>query len=85
MIRRLFWLTLGATMGAWASFRLKRLIRALMPQSLAHQASGLGQTVRGFAGDVRVAMQDREDQLRDALGLDTQADEVHADTDKDHH
>ncbi len=84
MIRRLFWLLTGATMGAWAAFRLKRLMRALMPQSLVHQASGVGQTVRKFAGDVRVAMDAREDQLRDALGLDVQA-EVQADTDKDHH
>jgi hypothetical protein len=85
VIRRLFWVSLGATLGAWAAFRLKRLMRALMPQSLAHQASGVGRTVRGFAGDVRVAMQAREDQLRDALRLDTQADDVHAETDKDHH
>jgi hypothetical protein len=84
MIRRLFWLLLGVMTGAWAAFRLKRLVRALMPQSLAHQAAGLGQTVRGFAGDVRVAMHAREDVLRDALGLDAPAD-VQADTDKDHH
>jgi hypothetical protein len=83
VIRRLFWMSLGATLGAWATFRLKRLVRALMPTSLAHQASGLGRTARKFAGDVRVAMDAREDQLRDALGLDVQAD-VQADIDKDH-
>lgn len=80
MIRRLFWLTVGVMLGVWASFRLKRLMRALAPQALVHQASGVGHTVREFAGDVRDAMHAREDQLRDALGLD-----AHAEIDKDHH
>lgn len=85
MIRRLFWLSLGVALGGWAAFRLKRLMRALMPQSLAHQAVGVGQTVREFTDDVRVAMNAREDELRDALGLDTQADDVQSEIDKDHH
>ncbi|HEY0537287.1 MAG TPA: DUF6167 family protein [Actinoallomurus sp.] len=80
MIRRLFWLVLGAMMGSWAAFRLKRLMRALAPQALVHQASGVGHTVRDFADDVRHAMHAREDELRDALGLDAQAE-----IDKDHH
>lgn len=80
MIRRLFWLVLGVTLGAWAAFRLKRLMRALTPQALVHQASGVGQTVRDFADDVKNAMHAREDELRDALGLDAQIE-----TDKDHH
>jgi hypothetical protein len=80
MIRRLFWLVLGAMMGSWAAFRLKRLMRALTPQALVHQASGVGHTVRDFADDVRHAMHAREDELRDALGLDAQAE-----IDKDHH
>jgi hypothetical protein len=80
VIRRLFWMVLGGTLGAWAAFRLKRLIRALTPQALVHQASGVGQTVRGFTDDVRNAMHAREDELRDALGLDAPTE-----TDKDHH
>jgi hypothetical protein len=80
MIRRLFWLTVGIMLGAWAAFRLKRLMRALTPQALVHQASGVGHTVREFADDVRNAMHAREDELRDALGLD-----AHAEIDKDHH
>ena len=80
MIRRLFWLLRGFALGAWAAFRLKRLLRALAPQCLTGQASGIGQRVREFAGDVRVAMNAREDELRDALRLDAQAD-----IDKDPH
>jgi hypothetical protein len=80
VIRRLFWLTIGVMLGAWAAFRLKRLMRALTPQALVHQASGAGQKVREFTDDVRHAMHAREDELRDALGLDAQAE-----IDKDHH
>jgi hypothetical protein len=80
VIRRLFWLVLGVMLGAWAAFRLKRLMRALTPQALVHQASGVGHSVREFAEDVRHAMHAREDELRDALGLDAQAE-----IDKDHH
>jgi hypothetical protein len=80
MIRRFFWLILGLGTGAWAAFRLKRLMRAMAPQALVHQASGAGQTVRAFTRDVRNAMHTREDELRDALGIDAQIE-----TDKDHH
>jgi hypothetical protein len=80
MVRRFFWLILGLLTGAWAAFRLKRLMRAIAPQALVHQASGVGQTVREFADDVRHAMHAREDELRDALGLDAPPE-----TDKDHH
>jgi hypothetical protein len=80
VIRRLFWMILGVALGAWAAFRLKRLMRALAPQALVHQATGVGHTVREFAGDVRAAMNAREDELREALGIDAPAE-----TDKDHH
>jgi hypothetical protein len=80
MVRRFFWLILGLSLGAWAAFRLKRLMRALTPQALVHQASGVGQTVREFTEDVRDAMHAREDELRDALGLDAPPE-----IDKDHH
>jgi hypothetical protein len=80
MVRRFFWLILGLLTGAWAAFRLKRLMRALTPQALVHQASGVGHTVREFAEDVRNATHAREDELRDALGLDAPPE-----IDKDHH
>jgi hypothetical protein len=80
MFRRFSWLILGVLTGAWAAFRLKRLMRAVAPQALVHQASGVGHTVREFADDVRNAMHAREDELRDALGLDAPTE-----TDKDHH
>lgn len=82
MIRRLFWLLLGASLGGWAAFRLKRLVRAVTPQGLTRHATGLGRTVRTFTTDVRTQMHTREDELRYALGLDTHAD-LDADIEKD--
>jgi hypothetical protein len=73
MIRRLSWMVLGFALGFWSAFRLKRALRALTPKGLAHQAAGVGQSVREFAGDVRTAMRTREDELRDALGIDAEA------------
>ncbi len=80
MIRRLFWLVLGTAFGVWSAFRLRRLARAVTPGGLAGHAAGLGRSVREFAGDVRVAMHAREEELRDALRLD-----AHSDMDKDLH
>ncbi len=50
MIRRLFWLTLGAALGVAGYRRLTALARAVSP---AARASGLTR----FAGDVRDGMQ----------------------------
>jgi hypothetical protein len=50
MIRRLFWLTLGAALGVAGYRRLTALTRALSP---AARARGLTR----FAGDVREGMQ----------------------------
>jgi hypothetical protein len=70
MTRRLIWLVFGFALGFWSAFRLMRTLRALSPKGLA---AGLGHSAREFAGDVRTAMRTREDELRDALGLDAQA------------
>jgi hypothetical protein len=50
MIRRLFWLTLGAVLGVAGYRRLTALARAVSP---AARAQGLAR----FAGDVREGMQ----------------------------
>ena len=50
MIRRLFWLTLGAVLGVAGYRRLTALARAVSP---AARAPGLAR----FAGDVREGMQ----------------------------
>ncbi|NHC46045.1 DUF6167 family protein [Motilibacter aurantiacus] len=73
MIRRLFWLGLGAALGALIVRRLTRAAQALTPQSMAQTLADamreLGAGIRDFGQDVRAAMSDREAELRDALGI----------------
>jgi hypothetical protein len=66
-MRRLFWLSLGAGLGAWAVLRVQRLARQFGPRGVAGRAVGAGAALRAFAGDVRVQMRRREAELRRAL------------------
>lgn len=50
MIRRLFWLTLGAVLGITAYRRATAVARAIMPGPRARE-------ITSFAGDVREGMQ----------------------------
>lgn len=65
-MRRLFWLTLGAMLGAWAVLRVQRFARQFGPRGMADRAVGLGGALRAFAADVRVQMNQREAELRGA-------------------
>lgn len=70
MIRRLFWVALGFAGGVYTTLRAKRLLLSVTPKGIADRGAGLGQSVREFAGDVKVAMNARETELRDALMAD---------------
>jgi hypothetical protein len=74
MIRRLFWLALGATVGILIVRLLSRAAEALTPTSignaLARAAADVAAGFRVFAEDVRDGMAERESELRQALGLD---------------
>jgi hypothetical protein len=82
-MKRLFWLTLGAGLGAWglhkAQVKTQQLARNLTPQSLAVRARDravdaggrAGGRLRAFAADVRIGMAEREAELREAVELDT--------------
>jgi hypothetical protein len=50
VIRRMFWLTLGAVLGITAYRRATALARAIMPAPRARE-------IASFAGDVRAGMQ----------------------------
>ena len=65
-MRRLFWLTLGAVLGAWAVLRVQRIARQFGPRGVTGRAVGWGAAVRAFAADVRVQMHRREAELRRA-------------------
>ncbi|NHC13983.1 hypothetical protein G9H71_09340 [Motilibacter sp. E257] len=73
-MRRLFWLGLGAALGALIVRRLTRAAQALTPQSVAASLADamreLGSGIRDFGQDVRAAMSDREVELREALGIE---------------
>ena len=68
-MRRLFWLTLGAVLGAWAVLRVQRFARQFGPRGVAARAVGLGGALRAFAADVRVQTRLREAELRRAAGV----------------
>lgn len=75
MTRRVFYVALGATVGVLVARRLTHAVESLQP---GHVAGSFVQSVREFLADVRVAMAEREDELRDALGLDGRHDLVDA-------
>jgi hypothetical protein len=73
-MKRLFWLVMGATIGALLVRKLSRAAQRLTPRSVAGEIGGglsdLAEAVREFAADVRAAARDREAQLRAGTGLD---------------
>ncbi|MCX4745113.1 DUF6167 family protein [Kitasatospora sp. NBC_01287] len=74
MVRRIFWMTVGAGAAVWAMNKANEATRRLTPDSLsgaaARGALHLGDTAKRFALDVRAGMAEREEQLRADLGLD---------------
>jgi hypothetical protein len=76
-VRRLFWLGLGIGAGVIgarkATAAAERLTPAGMTEGLAASLSNLGDAIREFGQDVRDAMWDREEELREALGLNDPA------------
>jgi hypothetical protein len=78
-MRRVFWITLGATIGVLVVRKIARIADNLAPEGAANriteQARGLTQVIREFTADVKVGMAERDAQLRDALGFaDSTAD-----------
>ena len=68
-MRRLFWVGVGAAAGVYAVRKVQRTLHAYSPSGLAEKATGLGDTLRTFADEVRARTAEREEQLREALGL----------------
>jgi hypothetical protein len=80
MSRRLFYIALGATVGIVVVHRAtraaKRFTPAGMQQSVAGGLAGLSDALREFTAEMRVAMAEREQELRVTLGLDGSHDLV---------
>lgn len=73
-MRRLFWLAMGATIGALVVRKVSRTAQQLTPAGIAGNLSAairdLGEAVRDFTVDVRAGMSEREEELRAGVGLD---------------
>ena len=72
MTKRLFWLLLGLVLGVYAVTRLRSRARQLSPAGVSSAVDKLADAVRDFGDEVRAGMDQREAELRDALGLDAQ-------------
>jgi hypothetical protein len=67
MTRRLFYITLGATVGVLVMRRLAAAAESLQPDNVARR---LVVSAQGFVREVRTGMAEREGELRSALGVD---------------
>ncbi|MEV7781267.1 DUF6167 family protein [Kitasatospora sp. NPDC088351] len=74
MVRRIFWMAVGAGATVWAMNKANEAVHRLTPDSLsgtaARGALHLGDAAKRFALDVKAGMAEREEQLREDLGLD---------------
>ncbi len=72
-MKSLFWTGLGVTVGVLATRKASRALEQFTPEGVSGRVSesiaDLGDVIRQFGMDVREAMWDREDELRDAFGL----------------
>ncbi|HEY3001803.1 MAG TPA: DUF6167 family protein [Kribbellaceae bacterium] len=73
-MRRLIWFVIGTLAGVWLVTRLKKKAQVLTPQGVQNSVDKLASAVRHFGDEVRAGMDQREAELRDALGLDTTTD-----------
>ena len=68
-MRRLFWMTVGATVGIVAMRKATRTVQAISPSGLGERLTTLGITARVLADEVRLGMAEREAELRGALSV----------------
>ena len=82
MSRRLVYITFGAVVGVLVVRRVSQAAVRYTPAGVQQRVSGsfggLGASVSAFLADVRVAMAEREQELRTTLGLDGSHDAVDA-------
>ena len=80
MSRRLVYIAFGATVGILVVHRAtqaaKRFTPAGVQQSVSGGLAGLTDAIREFTAEMRVAMAEREEELRVTLGLDGSHDLV---------
>jgi hypothetical protein len=74
MVKRVFWVALGATVGVLVVTKASKTLRKFSPAGIAESAGGLPGAISGkfqdFADDVRAAAAEREFELYRVLGVD---------------
>jgi hypothetical protein len=69
MLRRMFWLTAGVTIGVVAVRKVAQARSTLGPEGLNRAVGHLGDSIGEFADALRSSMAERENDLRTALGV----------------
>jgi len=73
MVWRIFWFVIGAGVAIFLSIKIRQYLKKARPEAIgqrvAESASGLSDSARGFVDRVRAGMAEREEELRDTLGL----------------
>jgi hypothetical protein len=68
-VRRLFWMTVGATVGIVAMRKATHAVQAMSPSGIGERWTTLGIALRVLGDEVRLGMVEREAELRGALRL----------------
>jgi hypothetical protein len=69
-MRRLFYVAFGAAAGVLVVRRVSAAANKWTPEGLATQAGGAGERIAAWWAEVQSYAAQREDELRDALGLE---------------
>ena len=69
-MRRLFYVAFGAAAGVLVVRRVSAAANKWTPEGLATQAGGAGERIAAWWGEVQTYAAQREDELREALGLE---------------
>ena len=73
MVRRIIWFVIGAGVAVFLSVKIRQYLKTVRPEAIgqrvAESASGVSDSARGFVDRVRTGMAEREEELRDTLGL----------------
>lgn len=69
-MRRVFWIALGATVGVLVVRKVTKTAESYTPEGVGRGLSGLGDGLREMAQVVRESMEQRDAELRLALGVD---------------
>ena len=73
MIRRVFWMGVGAGAALFVVVKARSYLQQATPQAIGHRVggsvAGITDSVRDFSDRVRAASAEREAELREALGL----------------